>query len=165
MGKMVIQGSKYTDEQRHQAIVMYAVLGTGARVSRETGISEQTLSDWRKQEWWIEGLEEVRSAKQDEHINAYHELTKKALDKADRGIEALGDDLSASDIKALVVAGATATDKGRLLMNQPTSISSKSTDMSALADEFRKVSKQWDEKQIGVVSVQLSVDSEEKSVE
>lgn len=154
MSDMVPTGSKYTDEERMNAVVMYAVMGTASSVSRETGISEQTLCGWRKTDWWAEGLEEVRSANADEHIALYQSLTAKALGKAHKGIDELGNDLSASDIKSLVIAGCAGSDKARLLLNQPTSISSKGASYDAIADQFRKLSQQWDKLDSSVVSTQ-----------
>jgi len=161
MSEMVSSGSKYTDQIRQQAAVLYAVNGTAASVSRELDIPEPTLCEWRKQEWWQQLVEEVRTQNQDQHIALYHELTRKALQAADRGLEDLaGQELKAADIKALVVTGATATDKARLLLNQPTSIKGDSSTVQALADQFKSLSKQWDEKQVNVVSVQVGDDEQ-----
>ena len=106
-------------------------------------------------------LEQVRNENQDEHISSYHEITRKALAKADQAIDSLPDDLTAADIKALVVTGATATDKARLLQNMPTSIKGDSASMQDLADQFKRLSKQWTEKQVNVVAVQGQDDGEE----
>jgi len=54
----------------------------------------------------------------------------------------------------LVISGATAYDKRQLHRNQPTTISDKSGDMQALANKYRKLSQQWNEKQVNVVAVQ-----------
>ena len=48
---------------------------------------------------------------------------------------------------------ATATDKARLLLNQPTSISGKQAGMEELAESFRKLTKQWNIKQAVDASV------------
>ena len=68
------------------------------------------------------------------------------------------EELTASDIKALVVTGATGTDKSRILQNLPTSIKGDSASMQSLADQFKELSKQWTEKQANVVSVQVQDD-------
>ena len=123
MSEMVKTGSKYTDSQRKDAAVQYAITGLMSKVSTDLDIPESTLCQWKNNsDWWDKLVEEVRSEKADEHIALYHSLTKKALAKADGAIDKLKGDLSASDIKALVVTAATATDKTRLLLNQPTSI-------------------------------------------
>jgi hypothetical protein len=84
-------------------------------------------------------MEELRSEKQDEHIANYHEITRKALDKANKAIDMLPDAMSASDIKSMVVTGATATDKARLLSGLSTSNAGKASDLTALADRFKKI--------------------------
>ena len=142
MSDMVPTGSKYTDTERKEAAVQYAITGLLTRVSSDTGIPETTLSDWTKTEWWDDVIGEVRSEKQNEHIALYHALTTKALDKANTGIDKLDDDLSASDIKALVITGAAATDKARLLLNQPTTISGKSDSIKEMTALFRKASRE-----------------------
>ena len=161
MSELVSNGSKYTDDVRKQAVALYAIKGTISYVSRELCISQQTLHDWKKQDWWHTLLEQVRNENQDEHISSYHEITRKALAKADQAIDSLPDDLTAADIKALVVTGATATDKARLLQNMPTSIKGDSSSMQELADQFKQLSKQWTEKQVNVVAVQQPDDGEE----
>ena len=47
--------------------------------------------------------------------------------------------------------GAVTFDKLRLSLNLPTSIQDKSTDMKALANEFRKLSDQWNEKRVNSI--------------
>ena len=155
MSEMVPTGSKYTDEQRKQAAVQYAITGLLTAVSKDTGIPETTLSAWMRSEWAHELIAEVRSEKQNEHIALYHELTTKSLKKAEKGISKLkAKGLKAGDIKALVITGAAATDKARLLLNQPTSISGKSEGIPELIEIFRKVSQENKAFNESVVSTQ-----------
>ena len=129
MSEMVPTGSKYTDEQRMNAVVMYAVMGTGSAVSKNTGIPIRTINEWRNTEWFNTSLAEVRHEKQDEYIAQYSRLivegNKIALSKLPEA--------SARD--AMIIA-ATANDKLRLALNQPTSISSNSASMSELQAQF-----------------------------
>ena len=147
MSELVPMGSKYTDDQRMQALLLYAIKGTGSAVSKETGIPQTTISGWRREEWWNEKLAEVRNEKQDLYIAKYGELieegTRIALEKLPEA--------SARD--AMIIA-ATANDKLRLALNQPTSISSTSSTMQALMDQFRELSSKWDEKQANVIATQ-----------
>ena len=133
MSELVPSGSKYTDDQRMQAVVHYAVTGLGSAVSRELNIPESTLCQWRKEDWWVNALAEVRSAKQDEYIAQYDKLitegTRIALDKLP--------DASARD--AMIIA-ATANDKLRLALNQPTSISASSKGIDDLKRQFEELS-------------------------
>jgi hypothetical protein len=48
------KGSHYTDEQRYQAAIEYAVKGNMAKVSKALGIPESTLCNWKKETWWDE---------------------------------------------------------------------------------------------------------------
>lgn len=148
MGELVKRGSKYSDEDRRNVVVNYALYGNQEKVSEIVNIPSSTISGWRNHsDWWDDLLAEVRNAKQDEHIAKYTQLVGDAIDYAHANLD------KASPKDALIMA-ATATDKARLLLNQPTSISGKSSDMTALAKQFEELSKKWDEKQVNVVSVQ-----------
>ena len=48
------------------------------------------------------------------------------------------------------IIGAVAFDKHRLIENQPPTIVAKPEAMNALAEKFRQLSTQWQEKQVGV---------------
>jgi len=160
---MTVQGSKYTDEQRRNAAVQYAIEGNLRKIERDTGIPNQTLSGWGKCEWWQEIVVQVRAENVDSHIALYSRLTEKALKAAEKGIDELeGETLKAADIKALTVTGATATDKTRLLLNQPTSISSNSAGLNDLAAQFKALSENHKRIEDSVVS---TVSESDKSAE
>ena len=134
------RGSSYSDKDRYEAATLYAIHGQLSPIVKATGIPQQTLTDWKKTEWWDGLVSELRSSRQDEHISRYHTLAEKAIEAAERGIDGLaGDKLSASDIRSLATVGAISTDKARLLANQPTSISGKSSDLTALAERFKAI--------------------------
>ena len=134
---------RYSDKIRAQAGIEYAVSGNLSDVERSTGISKSTLSLWHTKGIWDELIEQVRTEKAHEHRQAYSRLVDKSLRAAEAGIDKLeGKDLSPNDIKALVVAGATSTDKVRLADNQPTSIQAKTDSMTSLAQEFARLSRQ-----------------------
>lgn len=62
MGDLVETGSKYSDDDRRQAVVEYCVHGVMSKVSEVTGIPETTLATWKnKSDWWDGQLVEVRS--------------------------------------------------------------------------------------------------------
>lgn len=155
MSELVPTGSKYTDAQRLNALRQYAIDGVFTKTSEITGIPERTLNDWGKSDWWAEELAKVRAEIQDQHISRYHELTSQSLDLALDGLKSLqGKELKSSDIKALVVTGATATDKARLLLNQPTSIRGDSDSIKSLTQQFQKLAQDHQNIQNSVVSVQ-----------
>jgi len=155
MSEMVSRGSKYTDIQRVEAATQYAIRGCLAAVERQTNIPKTTLCDWKKTDWWDEIVGQLRTENQDKHIARYHQLTSESLDMALDGLKELDPkSLKANDIKALVVTGATATDKARLLLNQPTSISSNSASMSELQAQFEALAASHNRIESTVVSSQ-----------
>ena len=110
MSDMVPSGSKYSDSQRKEAIVMYAIEGVGSVVSKATGVPESTLCNWLKTDWANDLLTEVRSANDSRHIAQY----SKIVDEAHKiTLEKLPE---ATAAQASIIA-ATATDKARLLLN------------------------------------------------
>jgi len=52
MGELVKRGSKYSDQQRREAVLEYSVCGSLTKASESTGVSRRTLADWLKSEWW-----------------------------------------------------------------------------------------------------------------
>ena len=65
MSKMVAGGSKYTDQQRTEAAIQYAVMGNMKAVAKIIGIPRTTLVSWKKSDWWDTAVENVRSGKAD----------------------------------------------------------------------------------------------------
>ena len=146
----------YTQDIKNEAAIQYAIKGVMSKVSRALDIPETTLSQWKNNtDWWDALIVETRNIKSDEHIARYQSLTTKALKAADEGIDKLkGTDLKANDIKALVVTGATCTDKARLLLNQPTSIKGDSDSIKSLTAMFTKLSQDHKNIQGSVVATQ-----------
>ena len=140
-------GSKYTDEQRKLAAVMYAQKGTISRVAQELEIPERTIHDWVKTEWFETIVTEVRTQNKDQHIAMYQQI----MEKAEAQVLAKLPDSSARD--AMIIA-ATAQDKARILMALPNAYSADSGSVSALARQFAELSQQWEEKQSRVVATQ-----------
>jgi len=147
MSNMISKGSKYTDEQRTEAAIQYAVSENMKSVAKTIGIPRTTLVGWKKAEWWDTAVTSVRNEKADEHRARYSELVDAAQQVA---LEKLPE---ASARDALIIA-ATSTDKIRLHDNLPTAITGDSTTVEALANEFRELSRQYREKQIRVVATQ-----------
>ena len=144
MSDMVPRGSKYTDEQRMEAAVLYAAKGSMAAVERELGIPNQTLSNLKKADWWDEAVGQVRGEKAEEHRARYSELVDKAQQQA---LDKLPD---ASARDAMLIA-AIGTDKIRLSDGMPTSISSTEntqTQIRALAEQFAELSRHYNAKDI-----------------
>jgi len=147
MSKLVTNGSKYSDEERIQAAIHYAVTGSLVKTEEATGIPDSTIGTWKKQDWWVELVGSVRNEKGEEHRAVYAKIVDKAQKQT---LDKLPD---ANAAQAHLIA-CQATDKVRLHDGMPTAITGKSEDMAALANEFRKLSQQWEEKQVNVVAVQ-----------
>ncbi len=147
MGKFVKTGSKYTDQQRMEVAVLYAVSGNAKQVAKDSGIPRTTIVGWKKQDWWHDAVTRVQSEKADEHRAKYSELVDKAQQQT---LDKLPD---ANAAQAHLIA-CQATDKVRLHDGMPTAITGKSEDMNSLAAEFRALSAKWEEKQVNVVAVQ-----------
>ncbi len=149
MGKFVKTGSKYTGQQRMEVAVLYAVSGNAKKVAKDTGIPRTTIVGWKGQDWWQDFVEQIRAQNTDKAFAKYAQMVDKAQDIA---LEKLPD---ASAAQASIIA-ATATDKGRLLLNQPTSITGKVGSIADLAKEFNKLAN------TNVVSVQTKNDETEE---
>ena len=149
MGDIVKTGSKYSDEQRMEVAVLYAVSGNAKKVAKDTGIPRTTIVGWKGQDWWVDAVEQIRAQNTDKALAKYAQMVDKAQDIA---LEKLPD---ASAAQASIIA-ATATDKGRLLTNQPTSITGKAQSIDDLAKAFNKLANK------NVVSVQTKNDETEE---
>jgi len=133
MSKLVKNGSKYSDQQRMEVAILYAISGNMKKVAKDTGIPRTTIVGWKQSDWWQSAVAKVRDEKADEHRALYSEL----VDKAQRvALKKLPD---ATAQQAMTIA-AIGTDKLRLHDGMPTEISDKSTNMKALANEFAKLS-------------------------
>ncbi len=133
MSKLVTNGSKYSDEQRTQAAIHYAVTGSLVKTEKATGIPDSTIGTWKKQDWWVELVGSVRDEKGEEHRAMYSQI----VDKAQRiTLEKLPD---ASAAQANLIA-CQATDKVKLHDGMPTSITG-SIDNRALAEQCKELSR------------------------
>ena len=147
MSEMVGNTSPYTDVQRKEAAIQYAIKGNLSSISRAIDIPRKTLSDWKQTDWWDEIVAEVRHAKSDEHIARYVQLV-------DEGQRIALEKLPEASARDAMIIAATATDKARLLLNQPTSISSNSASMSELQAQFEALAANHKAIQSTVIAVQ-----------
>ncbi len=153
MDKLVSRGSKYTDEQRIGAAVLYAAKGTYSAVVREQGIPKSTLSNWSKADWWDEVVVEVRTEKSGEHRANYVEIIDKAQQQTLKALP------RANAAQAHLIA-CQATDKVRLHDGMPSSISSN-LDTRDLAEQWKELSRTMRDHR--VVSVQQDSSALEES--
>ena len=151
MSEMVPTGSKYTDDQRKQAAMQYAVDGLLSKIEQQQGIPQQTLSDWKQTEWWVEIVSEVRLQKEGE-LDA--KLTKLIDNSYDYALDEL--EKGYVTYSQALIGGSIAFDKQRILRNLPTSISA-SQDNRQLADVCKELSRTMRDHR--VVSTQHKVQS------
>ena len=117
---LVPTGSKYTDEDRRKAVVLYMVLPTNTAVAKEIGCYQSTISRWRRTDWWEQ--ERVRFWEIEEELRAI--LRKVALECGQLALDAArSKELGGKE--AMIMSG-IAYDKLRLSENRPTTISATS---------------------------------------
>jgi transposase-like protein len=112
--------ANYTDEQRATVRHLLNVLdGNVKAASRESGLPEQTVRDWKKK-WEREGTPESVALAVPEAAEAFTTNVKrvrdKALDKLETAVE--NDQLKGRD---LIIAVGVLTDKARVSEGKPTS--------------------------------------------
>jgi len=112
MSELVGPGSKYTDEQRRQAAILYAINGTATSVESELNIPARTVNDWRNSEWWESIVAEVRLENNDR-------LIAKAQQIIDSATDITLEKLPEASAKDAATIGAIYVDKLRLSLNQP----------------------------------------------
>ncbi len=131
------QVTVWTREQKQQAAIEYEVTGSFTKTSKALSIPKQTIHNWSKEEWWVELTSQVRTEKTKQHRAKYSHILDLAQDR-------MVEDLPNATAQQASVIGGIAFDKLRLIDNLATSISGKAESMSSLAQEFRKISAQWD---------------------
>jgi len=158
MGKITL----YDDTAKINAACLYAASGNYSQVARDTNINRNTIMAWaRDSAVWQESLSKAQQEISDEILAGNLKLVVKTneetMDRVENGDYVLrGDKLVRVPMKGrdLAVVGGIKEDKARVALGQATSISGKSEDMKALANKFRKLSQQWNEKQVNVVATQ-----------
>ena len=133
-------GSKYSDEQRIEAIGHYLVLGNMSRVSDALGIPKQTLSEWAQSEWWHRAIGQVRTERNEDLdcrlSNAVDRALDGLLDRMDNGdAQVIDGELRKVPVKGrdLAVMFGVMFDKRQLLRSMPTSINASAGTIDALA--------------------------------
>jgi hypothetical protein len=119
-------GSRYSDQQRREAVTLYVLHGNWKRVSEICHIPERTLNDWSIQPWFATMLAELRAEKGAELDGIYtrilDEATEQLLDRVKHGDPILvkgqirRKPVSARD---LALVAAITFDKRQLCRNLP----------------------------------------------
>ena len=151
MNELVQTGSKYSDEDRRQAVAYYCVLGVMSKVSQATDIPTTTLAHWKnKSDWWDGMVAEVRIEKEAEiqaqFSKIIEEACKSVLDSLENGDEVhTKDGIQRIKMKGRDAAtvGAIMFDKLQLSLNRPTSIKGDTGSLEELAQKFRDLSSMY----------------------
>jgi hypothetical protein len=123
----------YTREQKQEAAILYATVGSYAKVGRMLDIPKVTVHWWANN-WdeWDALIEQVQTEKAKEHRAMYSRIVDEAQ------AHTLAKLPEATAAQANIIA-ATATDKIRLLDNQPTRITGQIDSIQGMADEFKSL--------------------------
>ena len=150
--------AKVAPELKIQAAICYMITGTVNGVERMTGISHQTVAEWKnKSQWWPLVLAKVKKDKQDELdseiTGLIHKSTAALKDRLEYGDEVLLKEgsgetsyverfqrkLSGKDIASIIN---TLYDKRAMLRGDPTSITAKASSgdvLKELKETFEKI--------------------------
>jgi len=122
MKSLGVTGSKYTDEDRRKAVVLYMVLGTNTAVAKELNCDNSVISRWRNTDWWQQESQRVAEEIEDKFRAS---LRKVAVEGTQLALDAIRNkELKGKE--AMITAG-IAYDKLRLSENRPTSITGQAT--------------------------------------
>ena len=120
-------GSRYSDQQRREAVTLYLLHGNWKQVAALTAIPQRTLNDWAMQPWFATLLAEVRAEKGAELDGSYtriiHEATDQLLDRLKNGdAYVAGGEVKRKPVSArdLALVAAISFDKRQLSRNLPT---------------------------------------------
>ena len=132
----------WTREQKVQAAIHYAINGSVAKIERDLDIPKSTTCSWKnkRDDIWVETVALVRTEKDDEHIALYAQLVDAGLAKA---LELLP---STKCAKTAMLVACMGTDKQRLLLNLPTSITGKAVTSEDLLNKFAAIAKEFNRK-------------------
>ncbi len=113
--------------------MLFLTFGNVTKTAEAANIPQRTLYDWTKTEWWAELITRFREEKKHELDANLSRIVNKCTQTIENKLE--NDEVSARD--AAMIMGIT-FDKRQVLNNQPTSISGKSIDISALQGKFEE---------------------------
>lgn len=126
------QGSRYSDEERRQAVIQYAIHGSCSKVAELTEIPESTLGNWKDQPWFQSMLGDLRARTSDRFharaealIEEHFDQLEDRLKNGDTVLTKQGTTTIPVRARDLVFSFAVLFDKRQILMRQPTSITGR----------------------------------------
>lgn len=162
LGEMYHPQAQYSPEVKLAAVTAYFTTGTVRGASRMTGVSKQTISEWKnKSNWWPLAYAKVKKDKQEEldatltgMIDLAFEEAKDRILNGDETITKDGDIVRKKmSGKDLVTAGAIMVDKRAIIRGDPTSISASKNQspqelLMQLGEQFQQIAKERIEKSV-----------------
>lgn len=135
-------------EQRYQVASLFVAFGNMAEVERQTGVPYQTLMNWKKSQWFIDLVEELKSQRYDQLdsrlasiVSKATEIVKERLEDGD--VKVLRDGTTVTvpvDAKTATTILQSTFNQMQVVNNRPTSISaSMSVDdrLNQLQEKFK----------------------------
>ena len=163
MSELVPTGSKYTDEDRRNAVTHFLVMGNMSKVADTIQIPRSTLVQWKNEsDWWDELYGKLRHEKGEEIDANMSRLIDASFEQAQDRVEH-GDYVLAKDGslvrkpmngRDLITAGAIVYDKQRLHRNEPTRITGDSETVAQLKAQFEALASNHKAIQASVVDDQ-----------
>lgn len=153
----------YSPEQKASVLALYASEMTLEAISEQTGVPYSTLRFWKSQVWWQTMLDEIRG--DNEEIFRFRaqqivdKATKAVLERLELGDEVIDKNgkIQRRKItgKDAAVIGAVFFDKLRTSLNMPNVIHKHvdETNLKDLAENFRKVAREFDAKIVSIADV------------
>lgn len=147
--------AKIAPELKIHAAAAFFATGTVDGASRMTGLSHQTISEWKnKSEWWAPVLSKLKKEKNDELdatvTDLIHKTTTELNDRIVNGEVQMHQGVPTGHLKPMTGRDLAATlntlyDKRTMMRGEPTSITGKadqSTIIDSLKEQFAKMAKQ-----------------------
>ena len=147
---IIKSGPKYFWKEADKSRAVAAYIGTGSftRAAAITGIPENTLRAWAKQEWWAEESLRANKADSDELKSTFTRIAKRATEQLEDRLE-FGDEVLNKDGqivkkripgRELAIIAAVAADKRRAEMQTTEVVPVQNTaeKLASLMDEFLK---------------------------
>ena len=153
LADLYVANSKYTPEQKVNAVMTYVMTGTIKKSAKIIGMPQQTLNKWKLHAvWWDDTVRECRKKKQDEldsmYTNLIHDVVGQVQDRIENGDTKISRDGVVTKIpmtgKDLAIVMAVTFDKRQLLRGEATSRVEKVSEkerIERLADSFKEMSK------------------------
>ena len=147
--------SQYSDEDRRQAAILYAIHGKVTKVAELLSIPRQTIDQWKRTDWWNNLYGAIQQEESEKCVARLAAIASQAFDEIDDRLTYGDHKVVAGELtrvpvgaKDLSVITAISIDKRQLLLSRPTSIRGNTDGMAALAAQFEQLAQQSRERSV-----------------